>query len=104
VKDALGDSRKLYELHKFKEAAAALEENMKLQAFQPVLAYNLALLLPTGRTQQSSRIPGKGQSGHGGSERMTYEPRGEGARATQAYATILIPSIQKFHPMRPEAD
>jgi len=104
VKDALGDSRKLYELHKFKEAAAGLEESMKLQAFQPVLAYNLALLLPTGRTQQSSRIPGKGQSGHGGSERMTYEPRGEGARATQAYATILIPSIQKFHPMRPEAD
>src|ERR1700675_407628 len=38
VKDALGDSRKLYELHKFKEAAAALEESMKLQAFQPVLA------------------------------------------------------------------
>jgi tetratricopeptide (TPR) repeat protein len=105
VKDALGDSRKLYELHNFKEAAAALEESMKLQAFPPVLAYNLALCYyQLGERKQSSRIPGKGQSGHGGSERMTYKPRGEGARATQAYATILIPSIQKFHPMHPEAD
>ena len=43
VKDALGESRKLYEAHKFKEAATALDANMKLQAFQSVLAYNLAL-------------------------------------------------------------
>ena len=43
VKDTLGESRKLYDSHKFKEAAAALEQAMKLQAFQPVLAYDLAL-------------------------------------------------------------
>lgn len=43
VKDRLSESRKLYESHKFKEAAATLDESMKLQAFQPVLAYNLAL-------------------------------------------------------------
>ena len=43
VKDALSESRKLYESHKFKEAATPLDEAMKLQAFQPVLAYNLAL-------------------------------------------------------------
>ncbi|MGH9549193.1 MAG: tetratricopeptide repeat protein, partial [Terriglobales bacterium] len=43
VKDALNESRKLYESHKYKEAAATLDESMKLQAFQPVLAYNLAL-------------------------------------------------------------
>jgi tetratricopeptide (TPR) repeat protein len=43
VKDALNESRKLYELHKFKEAAALLDAAMKLQAFQPVLAYDLAL-------------------------------------------------------------
>jgi len=43
VKNTLGDSRKLYEAHKFKEAAAALDQAMKLQAFQPVLAYDLAL-------------------------------------------------------------
>jgi tetratricopeptide (TPR) repeat protein len=43
VKDALNDSHKLYESHKYKEAAALLDEAMKLQAFQPVLAYNLAL-------------------------------------------------------------
>ena len=43
VKDALNDSHKLYEAHKFKDAAASLDGAMKSQAFQPVLAYNLAL-------------------------------------------------------------
>jgi tetratricopeptide (TPR) repeat protein len=43
VRDALSDSRKLYEAHKFKESAAVLDATMKLQAFQPVLAYDLAL-------------------------------------------------------------
>jgi tetratricopeptide (TPR) repeat protein len=43
VKDTLSESRKLYDSHKFKEAATALDEAMKLQAFQPVLAYDLAL-------------------------------------------------------------
>jgi tetratricopeptide (TPR) repeat protein len=43
VKDTLSESRKLYDSRKFKEAATALDEAMKLQAFQPVLAYNLAL-------------------------------------------------------------
>jgi tetratricopeptide (TPR) repeat protein len=43
VKDTLSQSRKLYESHKFKEAATALDEGMKLQAFQPVIAYDLAL-------------------------------------------------------------
>ena len=43
VKEALDESRKLYEARKFKEAAAVLDQGMKLQAFQPVLAYDLAL-------------------------------------------------------------
>src|ERR1035437_8617966 len=43
VKDALSESRKLYDVRKFKEAATALDEGMKLQAFQSVLAYDLAL-------------------------------------------------------------
>jgi tetratricopeptide (TPR) repeat protein len=43
VKDNLNESHKLYEAHKYKEAAAVLDVGMKLQAFQPVLAYNLAL-------------------------------------------------------------
>jgi tetratricopeptide (TPR) repeat protein len=43
VKSSLSESRKLYDAHKFKEAATALDEAMKLQAFQPLLAYNLAL-------------------------------------------------------------
>jgi tetratricopeptide (TPR) repeat protein len=43
VKDTLSESRKLYELRKFKEAAAALDEGMKLQSFQSLLAYDMAL-------------------------------------------------------------
>src|SRR2546423_1755445 len=36
LKDVLGSSRKLYDSRKFQEAAALLEESMKLQAFQRV--------------------------------------------------------------------
>jgi tetratricopeptide (TPR) repeat protein len=43
VKGSLGDARKLYDSHKFKDAATALEESMKLQSFQGVIAYDLAL-------------------------------------------------------------
>jgi tetratricopeptide (TPR) repeat protein len=43
VKDTLSESRKLYESHKFQEAATALDNSMKLGAFQPLLAYDLAL-------------------------------------------------------------
>jgi tetratricopeptide (TPR) repeat protein len=43
VSRALGDSKKFYEAKKYKEAAALLEDSMKLQEFQSVLAYNLAL-------------------------------------------------------------
>lgn len=43
LKDSLNESHKLYEARKFKEAAAVLDAGMKLQAFQAVLAYNLAL-------------------------------------------------------------
>jgi tetratricopeptide (TPR) repeat protein len=43
VKDGLNQSRKLYESHKFKEAATALDQSMKLQVFQSLLSYNLAL-------------------------------------------------------------
>ncbi len=43
VKTSLNDSRKLYEKQKYKESADSLEEALKLQALQPVLAYNLAL-------------------------------------------------------------
>jgi tetratricopeptide (TPR) repeat protein len=43
VKNALSESRKSYDARKYKEAAAVLEASMKLQAFQAVLSYNLAL-------------------------------------------------------------
>ncbi len=43
VQDALNKSRKVYETRKYQEAATILDEGMKLQAFQPVLSYNLAL-------------------------------------------------------------
>jgi tetratricopeptide (TPR) repeat protein len=43
VKDSLSSTRKLYEAKKYKEAAAALEESLKLQAYQAVLSYDLAI-------------------------------------------------------------
>jgi tetratricopeptide (TPR) repeat protein len=43
AKDSLSATRKLYEAKKYKEAAAALEESVKLQAYQSVLTYDLAL-------------------------------------------------------------
>ncbi len=43
VKDALNQSHKFYDSHKFNEAATALDESMKLGAFQSVLTYDLAL-------------------------------------------------------------
>ena len=43
VKSTLSASHKLYDSHKFKEAAAALDQGMKLQAYQSLLSYNLAL-------------------------------------------------------------
>jgi tetratricopeptide (TPR) repeat protein len=43
LKSNLAASRKLYEAHNYKQAAASLEEGLKLEAYQPVLAYNLAL-------------------------------------------------------------
>ncbi len=43
VKEALSQARKLYEKGQFKEAAAALDEGMKLGSLQPLLCYDLAL-------------------------------------------------------------
>ena len=43
VKDALSQSRKLYEARKYKEAVASLEESTKLGSFEAVLSSNLAL-------------------------------------------------------------
>jgi len=43
VKDALSQSRRLYDAKKFNEAASSLDESMKLQTFQAVLSYDLAL-------------------------------------------------------------
>jgi tetratricopeptide (TPR) repeat protein len=64
VKNALSDSRKLYESHKFKEAAASLDEAMKLQAFQPVLAYDLALCYhQIGERDKALEYLGKAKTG-----------------------------------------
>jgi tetratricopeptide (TPR) repeat protein len=43
MKSTFSESHKLYEQRRFKEAAAALDASMKLQAFPSVLAYDLAL-------------------------------------------------------------
>lgn len=43
AKENLGNARKLYEQHKYKEAATSLEDTMSLGVNQPVVAYDLAL-------------------------------------------------------------
>lgn len=43
AKAAVASAQKLYEAGKYKEAAQALEEAWNLQAFRPVLAYDLAI-------------------------------------------------------------
>jgi tetratricopeptide (TPR) repeat protein len=43
IKAALNQSRKLYDAHKYKEAAIALEESTKLGSFEGVLSSDLAL-------------------------------------------------------------
>jgi tetratricopeptide (TPR) repeat protein len=64
VKDTLSESRKLYESRKFKEAATALDEGMKLQAFQSVLAYNLALCYyQLGERNKAFEYLGKAKTG-----------------------------------------
>ncbi len=64
VKDTLSESRKLYELRKFKEAATALDAGMKLQAFQSVLAYDLALCYyQLGERNKALEYLGKAKAG-----------------------------------------
>src|SRR5262249_14311891 len=43
IKNSLAQSRKLYESRKYTEAAAALDESSKLNAFEATLSYDLAL-------------------------------------------------------------
>ena len=43
VEDALNKAHKVYEARKYGEAATILDDGTRLQAFQPVLSYNLAL-------------------------------------------------------------
>jgi tetratricopeptide (TPR) repeat protein len=43
AKDALNNARKLYEARKFKEAAAVLDDNLKLGAYPAVFSQNLAI-------------------------------------------------------------
>ena len=64
VKSTLSDSRKLYESHKFKEAATSLDQALKLQAFQPVLAYDLALCYhQLGERDKALEYLGKAKAG-----------------------------------------
>ena len=64
TKDTLSASRKLYDARQFKEAAAALDEGMKLQAFQSVLAYNLALCYhQLGERNKALEYLGKAKAG-----------------------------------------
>ena len=72
VKSNLERIAQLYEARNFKQAAASLEEGMKLQAFQPVLAYNLALCYhQLGEREQGSRISEKRKTRHRRSQAET---------------------------------
>jgi len=44
VKESLNEARKLYELHKYKEASMLWNAAMELEAYQSVLTYDLALV------------------------------------------------------------
>src|SRR5882724_177428 len=66
VKDSLSSTRKLYEAKKYKEAAAALEESMKLQAYQTVLAHDLALCyFQLGDRDKALEYLGRAKAGTG---------------------------------------
>jgi tetratricopeptide (TPR) repeat protein len=72
VKDSLNESHKLYDAGKFKEAAIALDEGMKLQAFQAVLAYDLALCYhQLGERNKALEYLGKAKTG-------TVDPKQKG--------------------------
>jgi tetratricopeptide (TPR) repeat protein len=64
VNDILANSHKLYDSRKFKEAGAALEEGMKLQSFQSVLTYDLALCYyQSGDRKKALEYLGKAKAG-----------------------------------------
>ncbi len=64
VKDALNDSHKLYDSHQFKEAAAVLDDAMKLQSSQWLLAYDLALCYhQLGAREQAVEYLSKAKAG-----------------------------------------
>jgi len=66
AKDSLSASHKLYDSHKFKEAALALDESMKLEAFQSILAYDLALCYyQLGEHTQALEYLGRANAGTG---------------------------------------
>ena len=69
IKDTLGNVHKLYEQHKFKEAATALEEAIKLGPNQSVLAYDLALCYyQLGDREQAAEYLRKSRAG-------THDPK-----------------------------
>lgn len=67
VKDALGNVRKSYETGKYKQAAASLEDGLKFEAFQPVIAYDLALCYyQLGEREKALEYLLKAKAGTGG--------------------------------------
>jgi tetratricopeptide (TPR) repeat protein len=91
VKNTLGESHKLYEARKFREAATALEEGMKLGAFQTVLAYNLALCYQqVGERAKALEYMAKAKAGTGDpkdkqgfSQLLTFFTTGEREQAVK---------------------
>ncbi len=72
VKDTLNESNKLYESRKYTEAAAVLDKGMKLQSFQAVLSYNLALCyFQLGQRDKALEYVRKAKAGMGDPKQKT---------------------------------
>ena len=104
VKNALSSSRKLYESRKFKEAAAALDEAMKLQAFQPLLAYDLALCYhQLGEPSKALEYLGKAKTGVADpkqkqrlSQLVTFFTTGENGASVRDSDRVRIERVNRF--------
>jgi tetratricopeptide (TPR) repeat protein len=101
VKDILSASRKLYESRKFTETAATLEEGMKLQAFQSVLTYDLALCYyQLGDRNKALEYLGKATAGTADPKQkqkllqlLTYFTTGENALSVNDSDKIRITQV-----------
>ena len=104
VKDDLNQAHKLYETRKFSEAAAGLDEGMKLGSLQSVIAYDMALCYyQIGQRDKALEYLGKARMGTPDpkqkqklSQLMTYFTTGENSSAMNAGDKDRIARINRL--------